>query len=148
MTGPGPSKILLNAEVEVIAGSSTINVEDAEVYLHIRGWSRAFVTHLDIESPRTNELIAKPKYGFYAKAIYRPSGLIIFAEKALRPCILRIKECLILPRVFSIGDETWCFVGGKVGGIFIGLRKIYIDRMERVAKELWGIEPIKRYRWL
>lgn len=146
MTGPGPGKIFLSAEIEIVIGSNTIVVDDAELYLHVKGWSRAFVTHLDIESSRMNEFIARPRYGFYAKAIYRPIGLVIIAEKALKPCILRIREDVLLPKVFSQGDETWCFVGGKYGGIFIGFRKRYIERMEFLAEKLWGIKPIKRSR--
>ncbi len=143
MTGPGPGKVPLDAKVELVMGSRVIPI-DAEVYLHVRGWSRAFVTHLDIEAFELNELIARPRQGFYAKAMYRSIGLVVLAEKAIKPCILRIREGTLLPKVFSLGEETWCFVGGKVGGVFLGFRKVYIERMERLAKELWGIEPLAK----
>ncbi len=141
LTGPGPGKIPLNAVVELILGAEPIVVQDAEVYLHLKGWSRAFVTHIDVEAPIMNEYIARPRSGFYAKMIYRPLGLIIEAARALKPCVIRIREAELFPKVFSIGEESWCFVGGKYGGIYIGFRKMYIERMESIARERWGIEP-------
>lgn len=71
MSGPGEGKIKLGK---------------AEVYLHLKGKSRATVTHLDIELPKLN-LIIKP------------------------------------------GEST--YVGGKDGGIFIGLKKEMIQRTEK-----------------
>lgn len=144
LTGPGPGKIPLNAVVELILGVETIVVQDAEVYLHVRGWSRAFVTHIDIESPIMNEYVARPRSGFYARMLYRPLGLIIEATRALKPCIIRVREGELLPKVFNVSEESWCFIGGKYGGIYIGFRKVYIERMESVAREHWGIEPRKR----
>ena len=131
----------IDTVVEIVIGSSIEVVEDAEVYLHIKGWSRAFVTHLDVESPRMNQVIARPRQGFYAKWRYLPIGLVVDAARALKPCILRIKNCSLFNEVFTIGEESWCFVGGKVGGIFIGFRRDVIARLEDAAKRLWGIEP-------
>ncbi len=143
MTGPGPGKIPLDAVVELVIGSSTLRI-DAEVYLHVKGWSRAFVTHIDVESPQMNELVARPKQGFYARAVYRPIGLVIDAARAIKPCLIRLREKTLLPKVFPLGTETWCFVGGKYGGIFSGFRKEFVSKMESLAKELWGVEPLRK----
>ncbi len=140
MTGPGPGKIKLDAKVLIMVGSKEFRV-NADTYLHIRGWSRAFVTHLDLESNELNSLIAKPKSGFYARAMYRLRRLRVLAERAIKPCIIIIEECNVLPKVFNEGTTTWVFVGGKVGGVFIGFRREFIRRFETVAKELFGIEP-------
>ncbi len=144
MTGPGPGKLPIEAVVEIVIGSRTHVVEGAEVYLHVRGWSRAFVTHLDVESPKLNEVVAKPRQGFYARWRYLPAGLAIDCRRALTPCILRIREGGFLGSVFGVGEEDWCFVGGKVGGIFIGFRKGVIARLEDLAKRVWGVEPLPR----
>ncbi len=144
MTGPGPGKIRLNAIVEIRWNSNSILVNDIEVYLHLKGWSRAFVTHLDLESNLMNEYIAKPKMGFYARAEFRHIGLLIYALKAIRPCVIRIKEDVVLSKAFSIGDKTWCYIGGKEGGIFIGFRREYLRKMEEIARLNWGIEPKSR----
>ena len=140
MTGPGPGKIRLDAKVLIIIGSKEFMV-NADTYLHIRGWSRAFVTHLDLESNELNSLIAKPRSGFYARAIYRLHKLRVLAERAIQPCVIIIEEHDVLPKVFNEGTNTWVFVGGKVGGVFIGFRREFIRRFEAVAKELFGIEP-------
>ena len=140
MTGPGPGKLRLDAVVEKIVGSEVTRL-DAEVYLHIKGWSRARVTHLDVEAEVLNDIIVRPRDGFYTRCLYKPNAVIIIAVQALKPCVLRIREERIFPKVFRREGEAWCYVGGKVGGIFIGFRKEYIERFEAVAKELWGIEP-------
>ncbi len=43
-----------------------------------------------------------------------------------------------------LDTESWCFIGGKVGGIYIGFRKMFIERFERLAEELWGIKPLRK----
>ncbi|HLC53109.1 MAG TPA: hypothetical protein VJK03_01065 [Candidatus Nanoarchaeia archaeon] len=75
MSGPGEGKIKLGK---------------ADVYLHLKGKSRAQVTHIDIELDALNKII-KP------------------------------------------GENT--YVGGKEGGVFLGLKKEMIERAEKLAKE-------------
>ncbi len=75
MSGPGEGKIKLGK---------------ADVYLHLKGKSRAQVTHIDIELDALNKII-KP------------------------------------------GENT--YVGGKEGGVFLGLKKEMIIRAEKLAKE-------------
>jgi len=74
MSGPGEGKIKLGK---------------ADIYIHLKGKSRATITHIDIESDELNRII-KP------------------------------------------GENS--FVGGKEGGIFIGLKKEMIERAEKKAK--------------
>ena len=74
MAGPGEGKIKLGK---------------ADVYVHIKGKSRATVTHLDIELDKLNKII-KP------------------------------------------GENS--YVGGKRGGVFIGLKKEMIKRAEKFDK--------------
>ncbi len=75
MSGPGKGKIKLGK---------------ADVYIHLKGKSRARITHIDIENEKLNKII-KPK------------------------------------------EST--FVGGKKGGVFIGLKKKMIKRAEKLAKK-------------
>lgn len=74
MSGPGDGKIKLGT---------------ADVYVHIKGKSRAQVTHIDIELDALNAII-KP------------------------------------------GEST--YVGGKKGGVFLGLKKNMIVRAEKKAR--------------
>ena len=71
MSGPGEGKIKLGK---------------ADVYIHLKGKSRATITHIDIELDELNNII-KP------------------------------------------GEST--YVGGKEGGVFIGLKKEMINRAEK-----------------
>ncbi len=141
MTGPGPGKVKLNARVYLKFSRETLEVSDAEVYLHVKGWSRARVTHIDVESRVMNEYVALPKQGFYAKTVYTRRGLWIHALRALKPCTILLVEKEVLPIVFSIGEESWCFIGGKISGIYIGFRKKYIERLEQLAYTKWGLKP-------
>lgn len=75
MSGPGEGKIKLGT---------------ADVYIHLKGKSRAQITHIDIELPELNDII-KP------------------------------------------GENT--YVGGKAGGVFLGLKKEMIPRAEKRAKK-------------
>ncbi len=74
MSGPGEGKIKLGK---------------ADIYVHLKGKSRATITHIDIESDELNKII-KP------------------------------------------GENS--YVGGKEGGVFIGLKKEMIKRAEKIAK--------------
>lgn len=73
MSGPGEGKVKLGK---------------ADIYIHLKGKSRARITHLDIELDKLNDII-KP------------------------------------------GENT--YVGGKKGGVFIGLKKSMISRAEKKA---------------
>lgn len=75
MSGPGEGKIKLGK---------------ADVYIHLKGKSRAQITHIDIELDELNDVI-KP------------------------------------------GEST--YVGGKQGGVFLGLKKEMIERAEKRAKK-------------
>lgn len=75
MSGPGEGKIKLGK---------------ADVYIHLKGKSRAQITHIDIELPELNEII-------------------------------------------KAGEST--YVGGKHGGVFLGLKKVMIQRAERKARK-------------
>lgn len=71
-------------------GDGKIHLGKADVYVHLKGKSRATVTHVDIELDELNDII-KP------------------------------------------GENT--YIGSKDGGIFIGLKKIMIERAEKKVKK-------------
>ena len=89
MTGPGPGKIPLSCSVELVLDGKKIAVE-AEVYIHVKGWSRALVTHIDVESPDMNIYIARPSTGFYAKHTYSGKRLYISLDRALKLSLIHI----------------------------------------------------------
>jgi hypothetical protein len=71
-------------------GEGKIKIGKADVYIHLKGKSRAQITHIDIELPELNDII--------------------------KPC-----------------ENT--YVGGKHGGVFLGLKKDMIVRAEDKAKK-------------
>lgn len=69
-------------------GAGKIHLGKADVYLHLKGFSNAHITHIDVELPELNEII-KP------------------------------------------GEST--YVGGKEGGVFLGLKREMIARAEELS---------------
>ncbi|MEM5811500.1 MAG: hypothetical protein QXG91_02035 [Candidatus Aenigmatarchaeota archaeon] len=61
MTGPGEGKLLLNG-AKVYLNNEEI---PAEVYIHVKDYSLARVTHLDIEHEKSNSIIETEKGGFF-----------------------------------------------------------------------------------
>jgi len=64
MTGPAAGKFPLKARVFFLSGDKRKKVEDAMVYIHLKGYARARVTHLDIEHKALGKLIHRGKGNF------------------------------------------------------------------------------------
>ena len=135
MSGPGIGKILLeNAKVFLIS-TKEIKI-DADVYIHVKGYSLARVTHLDIENPEL-EKIVKPKSGFYASLKREKHGFKIkfdkpsrFDEKAIFGIVVKHED---LKNLVPANKTYRCWVGGKIGGIYIGFKKEIIEKLEKIA---------------
>ena len=67
-----------------------IRLGKADVYIHVKGKSRARITHIDIELDDLNKIIK---------------------------------------------NKESSYVGGKPGGVFIGLKKEMISRAEKIVKK-------------
>lgn len=72
------------------SGEGKYFIGKADVYIHIKGKSKAMVTHLDIELEELNKIIKS-------------------------------------------GENS--YVGGKEGGVFIGLKKDMIKRAEKLTNK-------------
>ncbi|RLF14633.1 MAG: hypothetical protein DRJ66_05710 [Thermoprotei archaeon] len=133
MTGPGPGKIPIKAEVYL--EPPHISVEGVDVYVHVKGYSRARVTHIDIEHPSMNVLL-EPGEGYYVriKGISGGFEIIIKPTKFMKRYVTRIRvkapdlEGLIPPNRTTVG-----WLGGKDGGVYLGLRKEYVRKLEEWA---------------
>jgi hypothetical protein len=147
LTGPARGKLGLEALVCLTDGEE-VELEDSFVYIHVKGYSLARVTHLDIEHELLDNLIP-PKRG----ALHEISGfkggveIRLQREKEIVHCGRRLRlkrilvKCLPMNEILKDGQRTRTWVGGKFGGIYIGFRKPQIVRMERLAKEKFGILP-------
>jgi len=146
LTGPAEGKLGLDATVYLVSSGEKIELEDSFVCIHVKGYSRARVTHLDIEHDILDNLIP-PKRGRFHDIKGVGGGIEIRLEgtkeikyqgRRLKPQSILIR-CPPLNEILSPGQSTRTWVGGKFGGIYIGFRKPEIERMERVAKDRFGI---------
>lgn len=125
MTGPGAGKLLLKADV-FLAGKKIV----ARVYIHVKGYSLARVTHLDIESPKLN--LMKKKGDFLG---------VLGIKNGMEIPNVKIKIlCNLLNKVLREGERTRTWVGQKVDGIYIGFRKVEIEKLEKIAGKNFGFE--------
>ncbi|MEM0226245.1 MAG: hypothetical protein QXP94_05420 [Thermofilaceae archaeon] len=140
MTGPGEGKIALKAKVYL--GSRRV---DCDVYLHVKGYSLARVTHLDVESDVLNEAIP-PRASMYATAYTQAGALRVRFREPLEfgfgPVREIAVECPELAQALGPVRDV-VYVGGKEGGIFIGFRREQIRKLEELATRL-GVPPRKR----
>jgi hypothetical protein len=127
MTGPAEGKLPLIARVYV----NEDELEDAHVYVHLKGFSRATVTHLDIEHPSLSGLIP-PKVRTFIWIVGVEDGILIRTEKNDTVNVL----CPLLTEVLQRSEKTKTCVGGKFNGMFIGFRKRELIKLEAIAEDL------------
>jgi len=139
VTGPGPGKIRLDARVRLEYDGGSEDV-DADVYLHVKGWSRALVTHIDVEADGLEyKLVDGPGRGVYGRLYLRGRGIVFIPlHRAWRLVVLNDVLGSALAR---IGGRTAGYLGGKVGGVFIGARREYLRVLEEIAAERFGVRP-------
>ncbi|ARM75182.1 transferase [Acidianus manzaensis] len=106
---------------------------DARLFLHVKGYNRARVTHVDIEGEKIKGLI-KPRHSVYPLVNWKNNSVEIdIGEHKLKVIIPS------LPLDFSSN----LYVGGKGKGLFIGFHKEQLRVLEDVARKI-GVEPISR----
>jgi hypothetical protein len=148
LTGPAEGKLGLDATVYLISDRGRIKLEDPFVCIHVKGYSRARVTHLDVEHDILDNLIL-PKSGRLHEIKGVKGGIEIRLEETkeiecqgqkLNPQSILI-SCPTLNEILSPSQSSRTWVGGKFGGIYIGFRKPEIERMEQVARDKFGMIP-------
>ncbi len=144
MTGPAPGKLRVEDAKVILVTPEEVKTLDADVYIHVKGYSFARVTHIDVEHPELNNIVP-PGTGIYAPVRGTGWGFTVSFERLIKGVVLEV-ESRILSRIFRYGERSWCYVGGKHGGIFLGLRKEYVKRLEEIAKHVYGVEPKRRER--
>jgi len=136
MTGPAPGKIPVKySEVVLICRGRRVAI-NPEIYIHVKGWSLARVTHIDIEYENLNNILnlrIREIVGGLFRRYYDKIQIIS------RKFIIEIKSELLnslIPR----GYEDKCVIGGKIDGVFIGVKKDIIKILENYASSL-GYSP-------
>ncbi|RLE62625.1 MAG: hypothetical protein DRJ38_09315 [Thermoprotei archaeon] len=146
MTGPGEGKIPLKAIVELCSRTTCIPI-DCDLYLHVKGYSLARVTHIDLEADILNRVV-KPRSSQYCR--YSVSGNYInlylrnhVYVNELNITVRKIKiSCKELIDALGDGTRSWVYLGGKYGGVFLGFKKPQVEKLEDLARKL-GVAPRK-----
>ncbi len=127
MTGPSVGKVSI--DVEVFFEDKPIK---CDVYIHVKGYSRALVTHLDIEG---FDVYADKKY-IPAVVVGKLDGVSIILSEPITVGSMKVKKIRIKGlRILSAGDRSGAYLGIKEGGVFLGMRKELIKKLEEIAKE-------------
>jgi hypothetical protein len=148
MTGPAEGKLGLDSKVFLLTGEGKVELEDVFVCIHLKGFSRARVTHLDIEHDLLDNLIL-PKRGSLRDIEGIEGGIeisleekkeVVYQGKRIKPYKLQIFSPL-LNKVLEPEQKTRTWVGGKFGGIYIGFRKAEIWKLEEIGEKEFNMHP-------
>lgn len=128
MTGPGAGKIRINVSV-FLEGKQV----PCEVYIHLKGYSRALVTHLDVEGFS----VSAGKKMIPSLLIGRPDGIIIILSEPVIVEERRIRKISIKGlKILNTGERSGAYLGIKDGGFFLGLKRELIGKLEEIAKKV------------
>jgi len=124
---------------------------DAEVYIHLKGYARAMVSHVDIEKIGLGKVIRRGRGNFLEVRGVENGLEVILREK--RQIILDGEEivvlsiviaCSLLNEVIEKKKSTRAWIGRKYDGIYIGFRRAELERLEKLALEKFGIKPLRK----
>lgn len=107
---------------------------DACIYIHIKGYSRARVTHIDVQDPELKKIIL-PRHSDYPEVLWESPDV----EIPVKGHILKL-ESDILGNLIKLNGNI--YVGGKGKGIFLGLHKEQIIELEKYGTSV-GFPPQK-----
>jgi hypothetical protein len=136
MSGQAVGKLQLK-KAKVVLQPAGIEL-GAVIYIHLRGFAFARVTHLDIEHDVLDKII-QPKRGYFLNIHRIGKGIQIKLDKEKRIRYkgkqVGVSAINIIHPYLSFLDKTRTWVGGKAGGIYIGFRKEHIKELEKIAKQ-------------
>jgi len=124
---------------------------DAKVYVHLKGYARARVTHLDVEKIGLGKVIRRGRGNFLEIKGVSSGFEVVLREKCL--IVLDGKEVMVSSIVIAgslldgiVGKETStkAWVGRKYDGIYIGFRKAELEKLENIALKKFGIRPLSK----
>jgi len=149
MTTASAGKIRINADVYLVLQKEKVKA-DADVYIHVKGYMRARVTHVDIEDKIFGRIIHRGRGNMLE--IRGIKGGIEIKPKSPREMDINGSKILvhalevhhpILNEVLGIGESTVTWVGRKYDGIYIGFKENEMKKLERIAEKTYGFKPMK-----
>jgi len=141
-------KIRLDAETIVMPSGKRI---DASVYLHLKGYARARVSHIDVEKIGLGRIIHRGRGNFLEVKGIR-QGLEVFARES-RTIEIDGKQTPIssiaiiykpLNEILKENQLTRAWVGRKYDGFYISFRREEMQRLEKVALEIFRVKPLRK----
>ncbi|MGP3667355.1 MAG: hypothetical protein ACKD6N_00625 [Candidatus Bathyarchaeota archaeon] len=137
MTGPAYGKINIPGEVLLAyPDGRVLNLDNALIYIHVKGYALARVTHLDIENEALGRLLPQGG-GKFLNIVGVADGLEIHMNGGLK---VKVKS-QTLTKVLKSGEKTRTWVGGKIGGVYVGFRRTEVRKLEKIAEEKYAIKP-------
>jgi len=149
MTRASAGKIRINADVYLVLQKEKVKA-DAAVYIHVKGYMRARVTHVDIEDKIFGKIIHRGRGNMLE--ITGIKGGIEIKPKSPREMDINGSKILVhalevhhplLNEVLGIGESTVTWVGRKYDGIYIGFRESEMKKLEQIAEKTYGYKPMK-----
>ncbi len=113
MTGPAVGKIRVGGKEITFLSSRKIE-RDVDVYIHLKGYSLARVTHLDVEY---GEFWKHIEDGFM-KIVGVSGGILVIPKDKKVYCKVLFE---FANEIVGINEETWGFVGRKEGDFILDL---------------------------
>jgi len=122
---------------------------DADVYIHLKGYARARVSHLDVEKMGLGKVIRRGRGNFLEirgvenglEVILREESQIVSDGENITVSSIII-ACPLLNEIIEKEKATKAWVGRKYDGIYIGFRKAELEKLEKMALEKFGIKPL------
>jgi len=145
-----PGKIKIDAEVYLVSQEEKLMPIEASVYIHVKGYMRARVTHVDVENRALGKIIHQGRGNMLEITGVRcgieispknpteidlsGSRIVVRGLKLLHP---------ILSEMFKIGESTVAWVGRKYDGIYVGFKRREIEKLEYFVKKKYGVTPME-----
>jgi len=148
MTKKVHGKFRLEASTILMPCGRKIN---AEVYIHLKGYARARVSHIDIEKMGLGRVIRRGRGNFLEIRGVENGLEVVLREK--RQIVLDGEEvavssivttCPLLNEIIEKEKSTRAWIGRKYDGIYIGFRRAELERLEKLALEKFGIKPLRK----
>jgi len=147
--GPIKGKVEIDADVYFLSKDGDVKLGGVSVCVHVKGYARARVTHIDIEDENVKRLIYRGRGNFLD--IRGVAGGIIIQAKMEREMevagkILKVWGLKVvnpdLNTILAVGETTRIWVGRKYDGLYIGFRKNEVLKLETLALEKFGLRPL------
>jgi len=124
---------------------------DADVYIHLKGYARARVSHMDIEKVGLGRVIRRGRGNFLEirgvenglEVVLREERQIVLDGEEVAVSSILVNSPL-LNEIIEKGKSTRAWIGRKYDGIYIGFRRAELERLEKLALKRFKAKPLRK----